>query len=771
LLLIAYRRRKLMEKSWWSLVLAALIAAMALGGAGLLVTGPAVAAPARQIPSPLAPEHAEVISRALAYLAEQQVADGGMPGVSPGTSDAFSTIKAVIALAALGMSQDTLAHTETGRTMVGFLEMHAVTYTYDASGHLFPGRAGMLAVSVVAADAAPSNFAGANWIEALQATFNPVTGAYSSTALSGWTSGAASSVNQVWSMLGLAAAQASVPAEAVDFLLDLQEADGGWGYGFGGDTDTTGLALQALMASGHITPEHAAVLDALSFLHAQQDDQGSWGYVFGDTYTASPDSTASVMQALVALGYTPATETWRVPGGGNPHTALAAMQAADGSFSANALGTAHALAGLAEAPLPLFGRWQRARLALTALAEAQNADGSWSDFGAPSAGATADAVLAFASANFSPPALALDYLSTTAATYVAYGPDAAGKLLMAVVAAGENPQSFGGVHLMDQVRGYYSATVGAFVGDPTNVWHQSLAVLGLVAAGEPLSSTPVVSAAETLVDLQQANGGWGYNATWNLTTVDNTALAMQALVAAGEPLSSTAIVSATAYLKATQDAKAGWGNANATAFAIQGLVAAGEHVSAPAWRKAGRTPFAALEDYQKPDGPFVYNLEARAALVDSGFATRQAVPALVGQPFPLASPTTVAVSAARMNQALSPWEPVVRGPDPDRLVAGTLRYDAATQTLVFPFGSDLDRNAGVTGTWFLEGSMAAVPFTMMRGAARFTATLPVSDVEAYDIQIYVTDRQGVQGETVHQLEIGGGWGIFLPVVVRNFPGM
>ncbi len=759
-----------MKKSWWSLVLAALMAAIALGGAVLLVTGPAAAAPARQMPSPLAPEHMEVISQALAYLAGQQVADGGMPGVSPGTSDAFSTIKGVIALAALGLPQDTLAHSDTGKTMVDFLEMHAVTYTYDASGHLFPGRAGMLAVSVVAANAAPSNFASADWTAALQATFNPATGAYSSTALSGWTSGAASSVNQVWSMLGLAAAQVSVPSEAVDFLLSLQETDGGWGYGFGGDTDMTGLALQALMASGHITPAHTAIVDALNFLRAQQDDQGSWGYVFGDTYTASPDSTASVIQALVALGYTPATETWRVSGGGNPHTALAAMQAADGSFSANALGTAHALAGLAEAPLPLFGRTQRARLALTALADAQNTDGSWSDFGSPSVGATADAVLAFASAHFSPPASALDYLSTTAATYVAYGPDAAGKLLMAVVAAGEDPQSFGGVNLIDEVNGYYSPTVGAF-GDPTNVWHQSLAVLGLVAAGEPLSSTAVVSAAETLVDLQQANGGWGYNATWNLTTVDNTALAMQALVAAGEPGSSTAIVSATAYLKATQDAKAGWGNANATAFAIQGLLAAGEDVCAPVWRKARRTPFAALEDYQKPDGPFVYNLEAQAALVDSEFATRQAVPALVGQPLPLASATTAAAAAARLRQARSPWEPVMRGPDPDRLVAGTLWYDAATQTMVFPFGSDLDMNAGVTGTWFLEGSMAAVPFTMIRGAARFTATLPVSDVEAYDIQIYVTDRQGVQGETVQHLEIDGGWGIFLPLVVRNVPGM
>jgi hypothetical protein len=762
-----------MKRSWWSLILAALIAAVALGGLVLLVTGLVVAAPLHQMPSPVAPEHTQVISRALAYLAGQQMADGGI-GMSS-VSDEFATIKGVVALAALGVPQNTLAHTDTGKTMVNFLEARAMTYTHDVSDTLFPGRAGMLAVGVVAADADPYSFASTNWVDALQGTFNPATGAYSSTASSGWSSGAASTVNQVWSILGVAAAQEPVPSEAVDFLLGLQEVDGGWGYGLGGDTDMTGLALQALMASGHVTPEHTAVLDALDFLRTQQDDQGSWGYVFNNTYTASPDSTASVMQALVALGYTPATETWRVSdachselseesGCGNPHTALAAMQAADGSFNGNALGTAHALAGLAEAPLPLFGRMQRARLALAALADAQNTDGSWSDFGFPSAGATADAVLAFASANFAPPASALDYLSTTAATYVTYGPDAAGKLLMAVVAAGEDPQNFGDVNLIDQVNGYYSATLGAF-SDPTNTWHQSLAVLGLVAAGEPVSSTAIVSATATLRGLQQVNGGWGYNATWNLVTVDNTALAMQALVAAGEPVSSTAIVSATAYLKATQDAKAGWGSANATAFAIQGLLAIGEDVSAPVWRKAGRTPFAALGDYQKPDGPFIFGV------ADSEFATRQAVPALVGQSFPLALATRAAASMARVSLAFSPWEPVVRGPDPDRLVAGTLRYEAATQTLVFPFGSDLDMNARVTGTWFLEGSMAAVPFTMTRGTARFTATLPVSDVETYDIQIYVTDMQGVQGQTTQQLEIGGGWSIFLPVVMRDFSGM
>jgi hypothetical protein len=301
---------------------------------------------------------------------------------------------------------------------------------------------------------------------------------------------------------------------------------------------------------------------------------------------------------------------------------------------------------------------------------------------------------------------------------------------MAVVAAGENPEQFAGLNLMDKVQGYYSATLGAF-GDPTNVWHQAMAILGLAAAGEPVP----VTATATLRTLQQANGGWGYSAAWDLATADNTALAMQALAAAGEPLSSTAMVSATAFLRATQDTAGGWDNANTTAFAIQGLVAAGEDVQASKWRRGGRTPVAALEDYQKPDGPF------RFGMADSAFATRQAVPALLGLAFPVAQP----------DGTLSPWQPVVRGPDPDRLVVGRLRYDAETRTLVVPFGSDWDGDAQATVTWLLGDARAAVAFRMLRGTHRFTATLPMRGVRVYDAYVQATDSQGVQGGTVQRL--------------------
>ncbi|NIP42736.1 MAG: hypothetical protein GWO08_22955, partial [Gammaproteobacteria bacterium] len=87
----------------------------------------------------------------------------------------------------------------------------------------------------------------------------------------GFATGAASTVNQLWAIIGLSSAGIEVPQPAVEYLLRLQEADGGWGYGFGGDVDTTGLVLQALLGSENIAPTDIPVQDGLDFLRKSQD--------------------------------------------------------------------------------------------------------------------------------------------------------------------------------------------------------------------------------------------------------------------------------------------------------------------------------------------------------------------------------------------------------------------------------------------------------------------------------------------------------------------
>lgn len=574
------------------------------------------------------------ISQALAYLATKQLGNGGIEGWAPGAADEFTTIKTVIALAAARrpMSAMTSPH---GNTPLDFLSARAITYTHDAAGILFPGRAGMLAVAVVAGEGDVFSFGGMNIIHELTGTYHAATGAYSTTAQAGFSTGAASTINQLWAILGLAAAQEPVPVPATEFLLSRQEPDGGWGWGSGvGDVDTTALVVQALLASGHLEPTHPKVQEGLGFLRANQADWGgweSWG-------TPSADSTAAAIQAIVAAGYIPATESWG--GSPNPQTALAGLQAPDGSFSGNALGTAHAIAGLAEAPLPIPGRMQRARLALTWMKEQQQADGSWPSFGGAE-GATCDAVLAYAAAGYDPATVAapgsstsaLDFLATRAAAYAAGGPDRAGKLTVAVVAAGQDPYAFGGVDLVHVLTStHYSPTLGAF-GVPTNTWHQAFAILGLAAAGE----APPPEAVQTLIDLQQPDGGWKYDLSgspWNTTTPDSTGLAMQALIAAGVPATDASLVRAIEFMRARQDAQGGWGNANSTAYAMQGLLAAGEDLVAD-WSIQGHSPYDALAAYQKPDGPFVWTWDWPE---DNGLATWQAVPALLGRPLPIYPP-------------------------------------------------------------------------------------------------------------------------------------
>jgi hypothetical protein len=302
----------------------------------LLDASPATAA----LPSPVAPDHTEAISRAVAFMATQVFSDGSLSG------DPFASIKGTYALAAVGLPQATLAHSQTDRTPLDFLRSQAVTYTADMTGTYFPGRWGCWLSLPWPLTPTRLPLAGLNCRRA-RVHLSPLHRRVQHHRFV-WLDDRRGERHQpALGYPGLAATQQPVPAPAVQFLLDLQEADGGWGYGFGGDADTTALVIQALLASGAVTPTYPAILDAVAFLHQTQDADGAWGYSFGGVYYASADTTASVIQALAALGYTPANATWATPTG-DPHTALAAMQAADGSFSANALGTAHAIAGLAE---------------------------------------------------------------------------------------------------------------------------------------------------------------------------------------------------------------------------------------------------------------------------------------------------------------------------------------------------------------------------------------------------------------------------------------
>lgn len=194
-----------------------------------------------------------------------------------------------------------------------------------------------------------------------------------------------------------------------------------------------------------------------------------------------------------------------------------------------------------------------------------------------------------------------------------------GRLLLLAAVAGGDPRDFGGVDLIARLdrelredgpeAGLYSDQAP----DPgAQTSRQSLAILGLVAAGEQ----PPPQAVEWLLDQQCGNGGFApYRPPRDRTTDDcgaqgltpttsATGHALQALAAArsaGGPLAA-----GLDYLEARQTPDGGFAPAaggvadpGITGLAVQALVAAGEQPTAARWTTgSGRSAFDALRGAQ-----------------------------------------------------------------------------------------------------------------------------------------------------------------------------
>jgi hypothetical protein len=164
--------------------------------------------------------------------------------------------------------------------------------------------------------------------------YHPDTGAFSSTNPFDTGTGA-----HMWGMLGTAALSQSVPPLAAEYLKDLQQSDGAWEWDIGFDTDTnsTALAIQALIAAGE-SPGSANIVDALDYFDGAQNDDGGFPYSPTSPWGTDSDtnSTAYVVQALLAAGESPTDARWAKVTDGitptNPISYLLGMQLADGSF-------------------------------------------------------------------------------------------------------------------------------------------------------------------------------------------------------------------------------------------------------------------------------------------------------------------------------------------------------------------------------------------------------------------------------------------------------
>lgn len=293
----------------------------------------------------------------------------------------------------------------------------------------------------------------------------------------------------------------------------------------------------------------------------------------------------------------------------------------------------------------------------------QNADGGFGSGFAPESavGSTADAVQAILAAGGD--LAQFDQAGKTPLTYLAANAASAAtagdlsKLILALAAAGQNPRTFGGVDSVTKLEGLAAAD-GTIGGAKDTFVSTIMAVLALCSVQRPIPT----ASTDLITKAQQENGGWAWDGTAATASDTNTtAFAVQALIAAGAPTGDT-VGKALAYYKGIQNDDGGWPyqnpsdfgtttDANSTAVTIQALLAAGQDPAGADWIKAGKTPLSALEALQNASGAFAWKSDTPA---DNLLATVQALPALAGKAFPLATrgvgeasspaPTTIPVT-------------------------------------------------------------------------------------------------------------------------------
>jgi hypothetical protein len=289
--------------------------------------------------SALASESNEPAHQAAEWLIEQILDDGGFPGFD-GESDPGATADAILAFVAAGIDLSTLG--SDGTSPLAFLESAVAEYSESQGG------AAKAALAAYAAGADPRNFGGVDLIETIQSRVVPETGAYSEQLYI-----------HALALLAVAAAGDQPADEVIEFLLDRQIDDGSWAFtgdvdpGMG-DTNTTAIVIQALVAAG---AGEDAIQSGLAYLIDAQLDDGSVVYAIGteDPPFGDSNSTALTIQAMIAAGVESDD-----PAVADALDALLSFQNQSGALGYrddmpddNALSTAQALPAMVLKPLPI----------------------------------------------------------------------------------------------------------------------------------------------------------------------------------------------------------------------------------------------------------------------------------------------------------------------------------------------------------------------------------------------------------------------------------
>lgn len=264
----------------------------------------------------------------------QSLTDGGFGNDS-------ATAEAQLAIGANHYASREWQRQASAPSLLSYQMMYASRFANQGAG-----AAGKLAVAQIGAYAPcwthntrqPSHY------------YNASTGAYSNEA-----------GPHAWAMLGTRALNQTVPAAAVQYLKNLQQANGGWEWSpsWGTDTNTTALAIQALIAGGEAV-NSTVVVNALAYLKSAQNNDGGFPYDPNSSWGTDSDtnSTAYVIQAILAANQDPTSAAWQ-KNGNDPYKFLLARQLGDGSFEwqsgtgSNQLATVQAIVALLGRTFPL----------------------------------------------------------------------------------------------------------------------------------------------------------------------------------------------------------------------------------------------------------------------------------------------------------------------------------------------------------------------------------------------------------------------------------
>jgi iron complex transport system substrate-binding protein len=256
---------------------------------------------------PMGPDDPAVRS-AMDYLHGCQKSDGGFGEAGRG-SDPGTTSWALMAIVSAG--EDPRAWVKDGNSTLDYQRM--MSDQIIAKGGTTDIARTIL--TLVAAGEDPRSFAGTDYVAALKGLVKP--------------NGQAGDhvYTTFWTVIALASVEEPVDA-SVQYLVSQQNADGGfpWTPGTDSDPDDTGAALMALGAAG-VPDEAAVVRRAVDYLKNEQLDDG--GFHYGGTSASNSASDAWVIQGLVASGEDP--DSW-VRSGVSAVGHLQGLQNPDGSF-------------------------------------------------------------------------------------------------------------------------------------------------------------------------------------------------------------------------------------------------------------------------------------------------------------------------------------------------------------------------------------------------------------------------------------------------------